>query len=192
MALYHRFEQVRLRLIGKVRFTDNPDDENRMPISLAKILMDEAEGTVELDLSPRYAAPFQTDAGGAFACLPMRPTQEVVRTLCEIQSVLRILGTDFGRGSTTDSEKYSESLQKLYDKQLERLTKTKEESYNDFIYPPLPGLRLNWGNAAADDGFAGMVINTSGRRSDGSFAADQVNDPAATFWNPSGEEFCVY
>jgi len=72
MPLYITLEDVRLRLIGKVRFTTNPLDENKMSETLANRLIDEAEGQVELDLSPRYAAPFQTVSGTAFSNLPER------------------------------------------------------------------------------------------------------------------------
>ena len=89
MGKYCSFDQVRLRLIGKVRFTEDEADENKMPISLALLLISEAEGQVELDMSPRYSAPFQGDNGEAFSTLPSN-TRNILKTLSEIQSCMRI------------------------------------------------------------------------------------------------------
>jgi hypothetical protein len=52
-------QDVEIRLIGKVRFTDDLEDENRFPRKLLQRLIKEAEGAVERDLSPRYAAPWK-------------------------------------------------------------------------------------------------------------------------------------
>lgn len=182
MGLYVGFEPIRVRLIGKVQFTENEEDENRMHISLAKRLINEAEGQVELDLSPRFMAPFQTISGAPYSSLPVRPTQEILRTLCELQSVIRILETDFGAGTPVDGDKYAEKLRARY-KELttERLLKRLDETYRQWFYPPLDGLRLAFHNAAADDGFAGTAINLSS--GEGGFPAEQMNQPSATVWN---------
>lgn len=185
MGLYVTFEAVQLRLVGKVRFSENLDDENRMPVALAKRLINEAEGQVEHDLSPRYAMPFQTDGGDPFAKLPVRPTSEILRTLVELQSVMRILETDFGRGTATDGDNYQKSIKKRYDEIIERLLAKKMDSGHPsagWAYPPLPGLRLNYMNTEADDGYAGSVIVSSGSRSHG-YPNHQVNDPSQNFWN---------
>lgn len=184
MGLYISLEDVRVRLIGKVRFTTDENDENRMHESLANRLINEAEGHVEYDLSPRYAAPFQTDAGGAFTGLPARPTKETVRTLCEVQAVIRILETDFGRGTVVEADKYVEKLQKRYDGMVERVMKKKTDGGQEaqgWMYPPLPGLRLNYMNTEADDGYMGMVLSTS--QGDGDYPRAQINDPSENFWN---------
>lgn len=187
MGMYVKFEQVRLRLVGKVRFTESANDENKMSIELANRLINEAEGQVELDLSPRYAAPFVTDAGAAFSTLPARPTREYITTLCELQAVIRILETDFGSGSATDGEKYTKQIEKRYVQMRDRLLeKKRDRSKEDFgqgwMFPPLPGLKLNYMNTLADDGFAGSVIVASGSPAQG-FASGQINSPGENFWN---------
>lgn len=192
MPLYTRFEQVRLRVIGKIRFApegEEDDNENLMPISLALRLINEAEGQVEQDLSPRYLAPFQTPEGRPFPALPVRPTQEIIQTLCELQSVIRLLETDFGRGSAVNADKYSESLQKRYNAIIkDRILARKEESYQNWAFPPLPCLRLAPFNETCDDGYSGtpMHINPSGDSA--AFPSQRMNDPSATYWNVNWDD----
>lgn len=179
---YITFEDVRLRLIGKVRFSDNEDDENRMYVPLATRLIAEAEGQVELDLSPRYIAPFQTDNGTAFKNLP-DVTRERIRTMCELQAVIRILETDFGSGTVVDAEAYSKNIAKRYQKYADQLLEKKTDAGTEasgWKYPPLPCLRLNYMNTEADDGYAGQVLSTS--ESTAGYAAKQINDPSLNFW----------
>lgn len=184
MPLYITLDDVKNRLIGKVRFTTNPADENKMQETLANRLIDEAEGQVELDLSPRYIAPFQTIEGTAFSNLPERPTRNYLRTMCELMAVVRILETDFGYGSAVDSQKYAEQISERYKKMvsflLERRTDGGQEALG-FAKPPLLGLRLNYMNELADDGFMGQVLVTSS--GDGDYPHKQINDPSENFWN---------
>lgn len=191
MPLYTRFEQVRLRVIGKIRFAADgeEEDENLMPIGLAKRLINEAEGQVEQDLSPRYLAPFQTPEGLPFSQLPLRPTQEILATLCELQSVCRLLETDFGRGTTTNADKYIEKIQARYNSIIkDRILALKSESYLNWRFPPLPGLRLSPFNSTCDDGYSGtpMVYSPSGNSD--SFPSARMNDPSQTYWNITWDE----
>ncbi len=184
MGLYVGFEDVRLRLIGKVRFTEDETDENKMPVALANKLIAEAEGQVEQDLSPRYAAPFQTEEGTAFKNLPERPTKLILKTLCELKAVIRILETDFGMGTAIDGEKYIKKVADRYKAIIQDniLAKVKNsEDQKQWAFPPLPGLKKNWFNTEADDGYAGMVLVTS--RGDGAYPQTQINDPSETFWS---------
>lgn len=184
MGLYILREDVRVRLIGKVRFTDDENDENKMNYLLLDRLINEAEGDVEQDLSPRYLAPFQTTDNQPFKNLPPRPTKEIIRTLCELKAVMRVLGTDFGSGTVVDAEKYFKNLSDLYDKIVAKQLKKKGEEgseYKGWMYPPLPGLALNYFNTEADDGYAGMVLSTSDGVGD--YPSKQINNPAETFWN---------
>lgn len=185
MGLYISFEDVRVRLIGKVRFTDLEDDDSgRMHISLANRLIAEAEGQVEYDLSPRYSAPFETVDGQPFANLPERPTKNFLRTMCELKSVIRILETDFGSGSAVDGESYMKNLVKRYEEMLAQLTERKKDGGGigqGFQFPPLPGLRLNYMNEEADDGFMGTVLVTT--EGDGDYPAKQINNPGKNFFN---------
>lgn len=183
MPQYITFEDVRIRLLGKVRFTEDEEDENKMQITLAERLIEEAEGQVELDLSPRYHAPFSTMDDGPFADLPAAPTKNILRTMCELMSVKRILETDFGRGSVADAEKYIARIEKRYNAIHDQLLKMKTSGgveASGWMYPPLIGLKLSYQNAAADDGFIGSVYVTG--QNDGDYPQKQINDPSESFY----------
>jgi hypothetical protein len=195
MPSYITLEDVRLRLANKVRFQDpnaQPEDnENKMPIALANRLLDEAEGQVEQDLSPRYMAPFQHSLTGNYIDLPARPTKNVIRTLCELMAVIRILETDFGTGTVADASKYSGNLEKRYRKIIDETILFKPEGMEatkQFYYPPLPNLKLNYFNKAADDGFVGGVLHHSNMNDQGDYATNQINEPGEDFFNAKFDE----
>jgi len=180
---YIKFEDVRIRLIGKVRFTDDESEENKMHTSLANNLILEAETQVEQDLSPRYAAPFVHETGSKFETLP-DISKNSIKTLCKIKSVILILETDFGSGTAIDAEKYIGRLEKRYTKILTEqiLPKVKgAEDSRQWANPPLPGLKKNWFNTHADDGFAGGIFVTS--QGDGDYPSAQINDASENWWN---------
>lgn len=187
MALYISGPDVEVRLIGKVRFTDDEEDENRFPRRLLNRIIDESEGRVEMDLSPRYEVPFQSIDGGAFkTSVPARPTGNIIRTLCELQSVILILETDFGRGTVVDAAKYAEAFAKRYKSMIDDLLAKKrfqgeEQGGLGWAKPPLTGLMLGYFNTESDDGFAGMVLSTS-QNPGGGYPAQQINNPADSFW----------
>ncbi len=184
MGLYINNRNVEDLLLGKVRFVDDTEDGNIMTRRALNLLVNQAEGQVEMDLSMRYATPFQTAAGLPFSSLTERPTKQFLRALCEIMSVIRVLETDFGRGAI-DSDDYVEKLQKRYDGMVEKLMKERVDGQNQFVYPPLPDLRKAYFNTEADDGFRGMILNTS---DEVSYSQNQINDPGETFWNVSFED----
>jgi hypothetical protein len=182
MGLYIQAEAVTLRLIGKVQFTTDLNDENKMPMALLNRLINEAEAQVEFDLSPRYMAPLQTDGGQPFSLLPTRPTAEFLRTLCELKAVTRVLQTDFGRGSAVNGDEYYKSIESQYNKMTKQ--QLAKDPSGKFVYPPLPSLKLNYMNSAADDGFSGMVLTHSSDAGAADFAERHINNPSETFWNP--------
>ena len=189
MGRYITSEAVIVRLRGKVKVTENPELEpDRMPLLLLNRLINEAEGQVEQDLSTRYAAPFVTIAGAPFSALPERPTKEILRTLCELLAVIRVLETDFGRGSGLDGAKYADSSQKRYDiiiwgdDRKPGLCSLRENTFNTFRTPPLPGLASNYHIGQADTGFAGYV-DRSGSSHGADYAINQINEPSQNFWN---------
>lgn len=194
MPKYIKFADVKARLAGKVRFQDESgnDQDNRMSIALANRLIDEAEGQVEMDLSPRYAAPFvsATASPQTYEALPDRPTKNVLRTLCELQAVIRILETDFGSGSAIDASKYIATLEKRYGKMIENnvLAKFSDDyaATRQWKFPPLIDLAKAQHNMEADDGFAGMVTVTS--RGEGAYPAQQINDPSENYFNADFSE----
>lgn len=179
MGSYISEDDVKVRLIGKVRFTDDLEDENKMPTILLKRLINEAEGHVEYDLSPRYANPFICADGRAFKFLPDRPTKETIRTMCELQAVIRVLETDFGRGTAVNGDEYAEKLRERYTMMMDRLLKYKSELGSGWFYPPLPGLQTNYFNTEADDGYNGMVVNSS--TGVGGYPAERINDPSENY-----------
>lgn len=185
MGLYISSNDVQIRLRGKVRFTDDIEDANKMHYSLLNRLISEAEGQVERDLSPRYFAPFQNECTGQFKDLPDSPTKNLLRTLCELQAVMRVLETDFGSGSAMNGEAYSKKLSERYEGIIKKeMLKKEEDQYagpTGWKYPPLPGLKLNYFNTQADDGYMGMCLNTTSGR--GGFPAVQINDPRESFVN---------
>ena len=185
--LYIKSDDVKVRVVGKVRFTDDPNDESgKMPIKLLDRLIAEAEGQVESDLSQRYAAPFQTADGTAFANLPERPTKEIIRTLCELKAVMRVLETEFGAVGPIDGDKYYLNVKSRYKTVLESLLEITPGTFRMWVKPPLPSLRLNAHNTEADDGYAGQIFNTS--VGDGDYPRKQINDPSENFWNGDIDE----
>lgn len=192
MPKYIKFEDVRVRLAGKVRFQDDSqtDQANRMPVNLANRLIDEAEGQVEVDLSPRFAAPFVSILKGNYAGLPDAPTKNFIRTLCELQSVIRILETDFGSGSAVDASKYIATVEKRYKKMIDENILAKFEasfaSSRQWKFPPLPDLKKAQHNSEADDGFAGMVTITD--RGEGAYPVLQMDDAAQNWFNATIDE----
>lgn len=180
MGNYISTQDVIIRLIGKVETTQDPNDANKLQLSLLNRLISEAEGQVEYDLSPRYSAPFVTIAGQVFRFLTDRPTNDIIRTLCELQSVMRVLETDFGRGGVTDPSNYSEKLEKRYQAMVDRLLAKRKDGLG-WAFPPLPNLALNYMNTEADDGYMGQVLSTSSGL--GAFPLERINDPSESFFN---------
>jgi hypothetical protein len=183
MPLYTNETDVKSRLVGKVAFDDTDEDPNKVGHKLLLQLIDEGESQLEVDLSPRYAAPFQTDTGGPFSQLPLRPTRNTLKNLAELMAVIRVLETDFGDGSVVDAEKYLKNIKPRYEKLVEKLISRRGdlETSIQWALPPLPNLRLAAHNEMADDGFAGRVLSTTAGVGD--FPARQINDPGATFWD---------
>ncbi len=195
MGRYISQDAVIVRLAGKVKVTDDPiANPDRLPLLLLNRLINEAEGQVEQDLSTRYSAPFETVKCQPFAALPERPTKEILRTLCELLSVIRVLETDFGRGSGIDGAKYADASQKRYDVILwgddrkPGLMTLREGTFNTFRTPPLPGLKSNYHVSQADNGFAGFVGRTDDHASSAPYAIEQINAPGENFWNGNLDE----
>ncbi len=184
MGRYCSDNDVELRLKGKVRFTDDQEDENKFPLALLKRLIREAEGSVERDLSPRYAAPFaNADCIGDFSTLP-DTTKETIRTLAEIKSVIRVLGNDFGRGTVNDGSAFLKEQKELYKEMVDReLAHHDESDVGQWKYPPMEALKTHIVNAT-DTGSHGTIINTNGNPCDeGSFPEGQITDPSENWVN---------
>lgn len=188
MGKYITDEDVKVRLIGKVRFSEDPEEKNTMHISLLRRLISEAESEVELDLSPRYEVPFQTVEAAPYRALP-QTTRDIIRTLCELQAVRRVLETDFGRGTIVSGDAYMDKLEQRYNKIIERLMERWNEKVRPgWKYPPLKGLMLGYFNTEADDGYAGMPINVTPSGDEGRFPSTRINEPSESWWNARSEE----
>lgn len=199
MGRYIIPKDVTIRLQGKVKFTDDPKDDNSFQNTLLTELIDQAEGQVEVDLSPRYSAPFLPLPAlniKLFSQLQkVSPaTYSMIRTLCQLQAVIRILEIDFGRGTAIGGDKYIEAIDKRYKSMIsdKLLAKKKLGDMETFqwSFPPLP-LVLNYFNTEADDGYAGQVLNTTIVHEQRPY--DSINDPSQSWWNsllnyPSGSQ----
>lgn len=188
MGRYIKDSDVTIRLLNKVRFTDDMNDGNSFQNTLLRDLIAQAEAQVEYDLSPRYASPFVTDSGapfGQFLQLQMFVAYNSIKSLCQLQGVIRVLDTDFGRGTVVDADKYIERIEKRYKSIVEAKILAKKkvgtEETQQWQYPPIPGLKLNYMNTEADDGYMGQVLTTN--QVTPQYPQFQINDPSESFWN---------
>lgn len=181
MAKYLSLTAVKARLENKVRFADRGDtDPNKMTDILFASLINEAETQVEIDLMLRYEVPFQ-GPNGTYAELP-DSTKTFITTLAELLSVVRVLETDFGRGTSANGDKYTEKLQKRYDAMAKQLVELKDGSYQTWLRPPLAGLKLAYSNQG-DTGFRGRAHNTTTISHEADYATLQINSPGENVWN---------
>lgn len=187
MGRYVLEADIELFTRGKVEYTDDVEDKNRYERTLLRAMIDEAEGEVEMDLSPRYEAPFQGKNGEAFKTLP-KTTFNVIRALVRNKATIKVLESRYGRGNNVDGSKYSETLRKQYDAILDDrilLKRDGQKSGIQWAYPPLPNLKTSYFNSA-DDGFFGAVLSQTDSGGDTGYAAEQINDPSDTFFGLSG------
>lgn len=186
---YTTYANVQVRLANKVQFqTDDTLLEGQLPNQLLGQLICDAETEVEQDLRIRYAIPFQSKVTGQFVDLPDH-SQRALRVAVDLMAVIKILETDFGRGTHVNAEDYFETSKKHYDEYIQKLLGNqpdqKGRQMNNYKRPPpLEQVRLAKSNREADDGYAGMIINTDASRHDSaSYAAQQVNDPSRSYVN---------
>lgn len=177
---------VEVRLLGKVKFTDDDDDENRFPRKLLTRLVREAVGKVERDLEPRYETPFVHADAGTFDALPST-TKETIRTMFELMAVVRVLGNDFGRGTVSNGGEFKAEQERLYRDMLEReLSQRQDGAVGQWRYPPMRELRTSIQNSM-DDGFHGTIVVTT-RDDTGDLTSKQVTDPSQNFFNGTIDE----
>jgi hypothetical protein len=188
--LYTTLDSVKVRLANKVLFQADPStlSEGELPNALLIQLIQDAETHVEQDLCGRYAIPFQSKTFGNYGQLPDH-SKRAIRMAVDLKAVMMVLLTDFGRSGHIDGSKYFESQEKLYAQHLALLLGHSMEQADEKQQvtrwrktPPLADLLLAQSNREADDGFAGMIINTDMRDHDAAtYAEDQINNPAAAF-----------
>lgn len=185
MGRYISNNDVKIRLLGKVTFTSDNSDENNFQETLLTEFVAQAEAQVEIDLSPRYQAPFQA-VNGAIWNQKNIPFGEynTIRNLCQLQAVIRVLEVDFGRGTVVGADKYVEKIEKRYqsivsDKLLAKKKLGTMET-QQWSFPPLQ-LMLNYMNRKADNGYMGQILNTT--QVVPQYPQFQLNDPQESYWN---------
>lgn len=177
---YITAKDVEDRLTGKVRFTDDPNETDKMQRALLKRLTKEAEGRIERLLSRRYAAPFRGLNDESFDTLPST-TRETIRTMCELQTVIRVLGNDFGAGTVNDGSKYKQEQERLLKEMVDtEMAQRQEGSAAQWVNPPLESLKTSLVNTT-DDGRHGTAINTNPLREHA--IADHLTDPTMNWEN---------
>lgn len=186
---YTTVDSVKTRCAGKVQFQQAKEAlPEEMSDDLLFQLIEDAEADIELTLSERYFIPFQRTDGASYSHLPDH-TKRQIRKVVDLRAVELILGTDFARSGHTSGDeaapKTKDFLLEAIDLLLGRASFTQPgvaaPKRPMRVAPPLPGLRLAAGNQA-DTGKAGMIINTDesvlGAES---YAAQQINNPAASY-----------
>ena len=158
---------------------------NRFSNKLLKRLVSEAESQVEHDLSERYEIPFVHMNTDEWDDLPDRPTKNIIRTLCELQGVIRVLETDYGRGTIVNGDDYADKQRARYDKMIGELLAKKGVNLG-WQKPPLLDLKSAYFNDQSDDGYAGMVIHHSDLTG-GNYPEGQITDPSKGWWNINDE-----
>lgn len=186
MGKYCRSEAVKVRLEGKVKFSESgSEDENRMSPALLNALIAEAESQLEIDMMDRYELPFQSTCGAPFSQLP-QTSLITIQNLAELLSCIRVLETDFGRGTSVNSEKYTEKLQKRYDEVVGKLMEVQEQTKHtsrQWLRRPLDGVKVSYNNQG-DNGFRGRVTNVSAYdHNAANYAIDQINSPGENIFN---------
>lgn len=190
--LYTTVDSVKVRLMGKVQF-ESPDQlqQGELPNVLLCQLICDAETEVEQDLRTRYAIPFRSIKVGTFLGLPDH-SKRAIRIVVDFKAVLKILETDFGRGSHINAEDYEKDMKDRYEDQIMKLLGRdqigdKSEVKRFKVSPPLEDMLLAISNRAADDGYRGMIINTdASQRDSSSYAAESVNNPSKSYIRSRG------
>jgi len=182
--LYTTINSVKVRLTNKVQFQKKGEDCKRgdMPYDLLCQLIADAETEVEQDLRGRYKVPFTSIKHGNFINLPDH-TKRAIRSVVDFLSVVKILETDFGRGSHVNGENYYQNTKEHYNSLIAKLLGRDQEAngagHDRYRYtPPLEDLCLAKSNAEADDGYSGMIINTDGDEGVEGYAEDSINNPS--------------
>lgn len=185
--IYTTVESVKVRLANKVQFQSQAIlQDGEIPDALLNQIIVDAETAVEQYLRGRYAIPFQSKTTLNFSGLPDH-SKRAIRVACDLMSVIRILGTDFGSGSAVNGENYRKSAIDDYNDIMAGLlglppkdaSDEQLKQYRRFQPPPLDDVLLSPTNAAADDGYKGAIGNTDQNRHGAeAFAEHQLNDPA--------------
>jgi hypothetical protein len=188
MGQYCSVKNVQERLQGKVKFNEpGGTDPNKMTLDLLNQLISEGESQLEIDLMDRYDLPFKRWDDAPFSQL-FPSTLFMIKNLAEMISVIRVLETDFGRGTSVNADKYTEKLQKRYDGVIDMLMEKQEETKNtsrQWKRRPLDGLKVAYNNQG-DNGFRGRAFNTSKRHDSADYAQHQQNHPDLNIWNGVG------
>jgi hypothetical protein len=190
--LYTTIDSVKVRLSGKVQFQSGAELlDGELPNDLLCQLISDAETEVEQDLRSRYSVPFRSITKNTFDGLPDH-SKRAIRIVVDFKAVLKILETDFGRGTHVNAEGYEKDMKDRYEEQIMKLLGRdmigdKSDVKRFKMSPPLEDMLLAANNRFADDGYRGTIINTDSSRSDSStYAADNVNNPSKSYIRTRG------
>lgn len=190
--IYTTLDSVKIRLSGKVQFESSSGlRDGELPNALLTQLICDAETDVEQELRSRYAVPFRSASQGTYNTLPDH-SKRALRIVVDYKAVMKVLATDFGRGSHINGDNYFTATEKEYEKAIMRLlgrdmigTNEKIDRYK--VSPPLEDVMLAKSNAAADDGYRGMIINTDADENDSaSYARKSINNPSKSYIRKRG------
>jgi hypothetical protein len=186
--IYTTLDNVKIRLVNKVQFQQDPDlvqDGEVSDLFLLQLISD-AETAVEQDLRGRYKIPFQSIRTKRWLDLPDH-SQRAIRRAIDLKCVMEVLSPDFGRGTHVSAEGYYKTAKESYESYINSLLGRDPEGANAkhdrFRFtPPLEDVALSLSNSKADDGFKGRIINTDASERDSvTYAEDQINDPSKTY-----------
>jgi hypothetical protein len=182
---YTSLESVKVRLRSKVQFQEcDALKPGELSNDFLRQLICDAETEVEQDMRGRYSIPFRSKRAGTYLALPDH-SKRALRTLCDMKAVELILETDFGRGTHIAGSNYAEKTESRYDLYVKKLLGIQKNPDGSEVMkrtPPLEDLLLNPSNAAADDGFRGMIINTDQSNHDAvSYAEESLNNPSRSW-----------
>lgn len=182
---YTTVDSVKVKLEGKVRFQEDPAavQNGELPDALLLQCIADAETQVEMDLRGRYAIPFRSTQTEDFTGLPDH-SKRAIRIAVDLQAIMQILDTDFGRSGKIDASAYYKNTATRYDTTINKLLGIQEDSDGKKVQkrtPPLEKMKLAPGNSKADDGHRGVISNTDMcEDSAEGFALSHLNDPSSS------------
>ncbi len=141
---YTSLQEVKLELQDKVNFSNvNPEG-----VSDNEVLdnIEDAESTVELELSRQYLTPFQgIDTSGTlipYDSIVPKSTIKYINKMCLLQTCILLMQTLFGKSEGVRGSTYLENYEAQLEKMLNKIIGVDEKS-GQYLYPPFPGLALN-------------------------------------------------
>lgn len=156
---YISLEEVKLELKNKITFSNT----NREFMSDNEVLdnIQEAEAAVEYEFSRQYITPFVGVNDETFYQIQQISTIKIIQKMCLLETCLFIMETKFGKSEGVRGQGFLEQYQKRYDRQLYDIL-GKDPKSGQWLYPPLPGLKLDPNSAFFQKGIPFPRVATVG------------------------------